>query len=328
VASLFPERLDHYLVRLGWAGSRRRAYDLIGRGRVKLNGIACMQKARLVGEDDRVEVAEPLAAERIVPNPQLTPRLLFQNPSVLVVDKPAPIPCHPLRAEEEDTVMNGVVAAFPETAELGDNPFEGGLVHRLDNGTSGALIVARDAATLRKLRAALRAGMIRRRYLALVCGVVNGRLELGSPLAHHRRNPAKMVAVRGPSLKVRGKPRRALTIIEPLKRLGGFTLVAAVPLTGSRHQIRVHLAEVGYPLAGDTLYGGASVSYLCAGRFWLHLSEVRFDSPVSGPVTVTSPLPADLDASLDKSTRASIARACGAEAQDNRPRRVQQRETR
>jgi 23S rRNA-/tRNA-specific pseudouridylate synthase len=86
--------------------------------------------------------------------------------------------------------------------------------------------------------------------------------------------------------------------VEALRQYSGLTLVEARPRTGRRHQVRVHLASVGHPLAGDALYGGPNFPGLAAGRFWLHLSEVAFDSPSSGYVTVEAPTPPDLDAVL------------------------------
>ena len=196
-------------------------------------------------------------------------------------------------------MMNGVVAAFPEAATAGDNPREGGLVHRLDNGTSGALLVALQPPAFTFLREAIQAGRIRRDYQALVAGDLKESLQIDNPLAHDPRNPRRMVAV---AVTVAGS-RAAATLVEPIQRLGNFTLVAARPRTGMRHQIRVHLAEAGHPIAGDTLYGGPPLDALADDRFWLHLAEIEFRSPVSGPVRVRSPLPRDLEQALKQARR-------------------------
>ena len=103
------------------------------------------------------------------------------------------MPCHPLDAGERDTVMNAVVARFPETATVGEKPLEGGLVHRLDNGTSGALLIARNRGTFEKLRDAIRAGRIARRYEALVAGAFEHKTEIDAPIAHHAKNARKMI---------------------------------------------------------------------------------------------------------------------------------------
>jgi 23S rRNA pseudouridine1911/1915/1917 synthase len=199
--------------------------------------------------------------------------------------------------------MNGIVAAFPEAAVAGDNPREGGLVHRLDNGTSGALLVALAPAAFTTLREAIRAGRIRRDYQALAAGNLKESLEIEKPLAHDPRNARRMIAIAANAHGARTAATSIEPLREPLRRYGDFTLVAARPRTGMRHQIRVHLAEAGHPIAGDTLYGGPPLDPLVAGRFWLHLVEIEFRSPASGPVRVRSPLPRDLENALREARR-------------------------
>ena len=292
------ERLDHYLVRLGWARSRRAAREMLAGGLVRVNG-RVLPKGELIGGGDNVEIAHAPAAPSLAPDPEVKVDVLFQDAAVLIVNKPAPMACHPLRPGERATVMNGVVAAFPEAATAGDNPREGGLVHRLDNGTSGALLVALQGPAFTALREAIQAGRIHRDYQALVEGNLKESLQIDNPLAHDPRNPRRMIAVAA----TKDGARAAATLVEPIQRLGDFTLVAARPRTGMRHQIRVHLAEAGLPIAGDTLYGGPPLEALADGRFWLHLAEIEFRSPVSGPVRVRSPLPRDLEAALKQVRR-------------------------
>jgi 23S rRNA pseudouridine1911/1915/1917 synthase len=292
------ERLDHYLVRLGWAQSRRAARDMVAGGLVRVNG-RVLRKGELIGGGDNVEIAHAPALLALTPDPEVKVDVLFRDAAALVVNKPAPMACHPLRPGERGTMMNGVVAAFPEAATAGDNPREGGLVHRLDNGTSGALLVALQPPAFTFLREAIQAGRIRRDYQALVAGDLKESLQIDNPLAHDPRNPRRMVAV---AVTVAGS-RAAATLVEPIQRLGNFTLVAARPRTGMRHQIRVHLAEAGHPIAGDTLYGGPPLDALADDRFWLHLAEIEFRSPVSGPVRMRSPLPRDLEQALKQARR-------------------------
>jgi 23S rRNA pseudouridine1911/1915/1917 synthase len=292
------ERLDHYLVRLGWARSRRAAREMLAGGMVRVNG-RVLRKGEMIGGDDAVEIAEASTLPALVPDPEVKIEVLFRDSAMLVVNKPAPMACHPLRPGERGTLMNGVVAAFPEAAVAGDNLREGGLVHRLDNGTSGALLVALTPAAFTTLREAIRAGRIRRDYQALVIGNLKESLEIEKSLAHDPRNARRMIAV---AANAPGA-RTAATSIAPIRRYGDFTLVAARPRTGMRHQIRVHLAEAGHPIAGDALYGGPPLDALADGRFWLHLAEIEFRSPASGPVRVRSPLPRDLENALKEASR-------------------------
>jgi 23S rRNA pseudouridine1911/1915/1917 synthase len=292
------ERLDHYLVRTGFAPSRRVAQELVERGLVRINGRRS-KKSEVVGAADRVEVAATNRRAVIEPNPQLALDVIHEDASVIVVNKPGGVPCHPLNADERDTVMNAVVARFPDVATVGEKPLEGGLLHRLDNGTSGALLIARNRGTFEKLRDAIRAGRIARRYEALVAGIVEHKTEIDTPIAHHAKNARKMVGGDPSSAYPKRAGRPAITLVEPIRRVGEFTLLSIAPKTGSRHQIRVHLASLGHPIVGDTLYGGPAIESLAHGRFWLHLCDVAFDSPAVGHVKVTAPVPADLKTMID-----------------------------
>ncbi len=292
------ERLDHYLVRTGFAPSRRVAQDLVERGMVRINGRRS-KKSEIVGAEDRVEVDTADRRAAIEPNAGLALEVIHEDAAVIVVNKPGGVPCHPLDAGERDTVMNAVVARFPETATVGEKPLEGGLVHRLDNGTSGALLIARNRGAFEKLRDAIRAGKIARRYEALAAGALERKTEIDAPIAHHAKNARKMVAGDPSSANPKRAGRAAITLAEPIRRVGEFTLLSVAPKTGSRHQIRVHLASLGHPLVGDTLYGGPASETLAHGRFWLHLCDIAFDSPAVGHVKATAPLPPDLKKLID-----------------------------
>jgi 23S rRNA pseudouridine1911/1915/1917 synthase len=288
------ERLDHYLVRTGFAPSRRVAQELVARGMVRINGRRS-KKSEIVGAEDRVEVAaSPNRRTVIEANADLPLEVIHEDAAVIAVNKPGSVPCHPLDASERDTVMNAVVARFPEIATVGEKPLEGGLVHRLDNGTSGALLIARNRGAFEKLRDAIRAGRIHRRYEALVVGAIDSRIQIDTPIAHHAKNARKMVVGDPSSANPKRAGRDAMTVVEPIRRVGEFTLVSITPKTGSRHQIRVHLASLEHPIVGDTLYGGPASTSLAHGRFWLHLCDVGFDSPAVGHVKVTAPPTSDL----------------------------------
>ena len=296
MTSTTGERLDHYLVRMGHAASRRDARAMVGRGAVRLNGRRGI-KGAVVHAGDNVEVEASPALDAIEANADLPLEVLFEDSALVVVNKPGGVPCHPLRPGERGTVMNAVVERFPETAAVGDKPIEGGLIHRLDNGTSGALMIARTDDAFTTLRRAIRAGAIKRKYLAMVTGNLRAPITLSAPIAHHPKNPRRMVACDAPDAE-RLAARAALTRVEPVQRVGDFTLVAVIPSTGMRHQIRVHLAHAGFPIVGDLLYGGAPCE-LEAQRFWLHLAEIELESPASGAIKVSAPLSSDLKQMLD-----------------------------
>jgi 23S rRNA pseudouridine1911/1915/1917 synthase len=317
------ERLDQYLLRSGLAQSRRIAAALIADGRVLINGHSCRKGDLIDSAADRVEVCPGRPEPAGLPaKSNVTLEILYEDAGLLVVAKPPLIPCHPLKSAGEPTVITLLARDYPEVAKLGDKPLEGGLIHRLDNGTSGALMVARTAESLALMREALRAGRIYRRYEALIEGKLEVPLELSWPIAHHRKNPARMVAA-GDSLMMdpldsemmaagdslvspnasrarkivrapyRGTPRDAFSRVEPITQIANFTLVNVVPRSGRRHQIRVHLAAAGHPIANDELYGGPRLARLAEGRFWLHLAELRFTSPLAREVHLMVPNPDD-----------------------------------
>ena len=281
-------------MRTGLAASRRQARELIAQSLVRVNG-RVLHKGETVAPNDRVDVERAGDGPALKPNPDLPLAVLLEDPSMLIVDKPGLLPCHPIRRDERATLMNAVVARFPETAGPGDKPLEGGLVHRLDNGTSGALIIARNPAAFAWLRSAIRGGRIEREYTAMISGQAREPMELTAAIAHHPKNHRKMVVVHEAAAQIRGAARPASTIVEPIRRLALCTLVRVKPKSGTRHQIRVHLADAGFPLIGDELYGGPPLADLKPGRFFLHLSRIRMQSPASGEqVTIEAPLPADL----------------------------------
>lgn len=294
---MLEERLDRYLIRIGLARSRREAREMVERGLVKIGG-RMPRKGQMVGAGDAVEVEPASEAVALEPDSNVSAGILFEDEAVLVVNKPGGTACHPLHPGERGTVMNGVVARYPETAIVGDKALEGGLIHRLDNGTSGALLIARKDEAFLALRRAIRSGMVTRRYLALVNGHLTRSMKIDAPVAHHPKSARKMVVAKDDTEARRLRARQATSSVEPIEEIGPFTMVRVTPATGSRHQIRIHLASAGYPIVGDSLYGGPSASQLEAGRFCLHLSEIAFESPASGRVHVEAPLPGELRAVL------------------------------
>jgi 23S rRNA pseudouridine1911/1915/1917 synthase len=303
-------------VRLGWAPSRRVASALIEDGRVRVNGRR-QRKGALIAANDQVEVTSSpeSTAKEPIQESKVILEILYADAELVIVNKPALLPCHPLNLRDEASVITLLARDYPEVypgvfAEdeaLCAKPLEGGLIHRLDNGTSGALMVARTPEALRFTREALRTGQIYRRYEALIAGSLDKAIDLNWPIAHHRKNRARIVIVDDVPLPTiasraekivrapyRGTPRDAFSFVEPVARAGGFTLVNVIPRTGRRHQIRVHLAAAGTPIVNDKLYGGPPLPPLLEERFWLHLAELRFSSPGGQALRILAPRPKDL----------------------------------
>jgi len=293
-------RLDQVLVGRVPGMSRARARDLAASGKVRLNGKRCPKGAR-VRAGDRVELEEaPRPADFLPePDPSETVEVLLEDADFLVVDKPAGMACHPLRPEERGTVVQALLARYPELAGIGYAQREAGLVHRLDRDTAGVLMVARTAAAFDALVRQLREGAIDKRYLALVAGELAAPRRIDLPIAHHPSDARRVVATADERVIARTRARPAVTEVLEAKVVGSATLVEVRARTARRHQVRAHLAAIGHPLVGDVLYGGPVHPGL--DRHFLHASALGLAHPRTGAfVEIRSALGPDLEAVLDQ----------------------------
>jgi 23S rRNA pseudouridine1911/1915/1917 synthase len=288
-----PDRLDRAVAKL-FGVSRGRAMEWIAEGRVRIGGRRA-PKGAPVRPGARISVALP-PPDRPVPEPDLPIRIVHADACLVVADKPAGMPSHPLKPGEKGTAANALVGRFPELAAVGPSPREGGLVHRLDTDTSGLLLSARTDAAHAMLRAQFSARTVEKGYLALVAGEIHAGGEIALPLLHDPRDPRRMQAASDPDYAAEHGARAAITRFLPLERKGGFTLLEVEIPTGVMHQIRAHLAFIGHPLAGDALYGGPEVPGL--SRHFLHAARLAFAHPDGSRVRYQSPLPADLAEAL------------------------------
>jgi 23S rRNA pseudouridine1911/1915/1917 synthase len=302
-AALAGMRIDRVLSFLGGV-PRSHAAQLVKAGCVHVHGVAVLVRSAPVAAGDTIRV-EGLAPppDVVRPDPGVGFTVVYEDEELVVVDKPAGLVVHHGAGHRGGTLVDGLVARYPDLASWGDepgaDPGRPGIVHRLDKGTSGLLVVARNpearAALVRQFRAH-RAG---RQYLALVRGIVDadtGTVE--APIGRSARDPTRMTVSPG--------GRDATTHYSVVKRFSptGCTLVRASLETGRTHQVRVHLAAIGHPVVGDLRYGdrragaSGSVPVLARGRHFLHAARLSVDHPRRGPMTWESPLPADLVAAL------------------------------
>jgi len=255
-------------------------------GAVLLDGEARGKSHRLAGgEQIEIEAPEPVAADPGVALPELT--IAYADEHLLVVDKPAGVVVHPAPGHAGGTLAQELAAAGARGGE-GDRP---GIVHRLDRDTSGLLVVARSPETYERLQELVRRRALTREYLALVVGKPRSRSgTIEAPLGRDRHDRLRQ------SLDT-DTPRDAVTHFEVEELLPHHTLLRVRLETGRTHQIRVHLAAIDLPVAGDPVYGIAGD--LGLERQFLHAARLAFAHPVTGePVDVSSPLPPDLAAAL------------------------------
>ncbi|MEQ1872122.1 MAG: RluA family pseudouridine synthase [Ilumatobacteraceae bacterium] len=289
-AALAGERLDR-IVALIIDCSRSDAAALVAAGGVHLDGeLFLVGKARIT-EGQVVVIDESLIPT--IPPPQPDDTIEFKvvhvDDDLIVVDKPAGLVVHPGAGNLAGTLVNGLLARFPEIAEVGE-AHRPGIVHRLDIGTSGLLAVARTQRAYHALVAALAAHDVGRVYRALVWGHPdNQNGVIDAPIGRDIRDPMKMAVV------VAGKAAR--TRYRVLKEYVTPTAAAALECrleTGRTHQIRVHLAAIGHPVVGDASYGGVRTG-ISPPRPFLHAAALELSHPVTGePLKFASELPPDL----------------------------------
>jgi 23S rRNA pseudouridine1911/1915/1917 synthase len=275
--------------------SRARLKRLFEEGAVRVDGRAA-KKGVLVTAGQRITVEWEEETREAVPDADFPLVVLHEDAVLVAVDKPAGRPSHPLRPGETGTVANALVSRYPECAAASEDTREGGLCHRLDIETSGVLLAARTREAWNAMRTAFGGREVEKRYLALVTGPLADEGEIDLPLRHHPRHPDR---VEPALMDAEGEARAAHSLFRVLGRAGEYSLVEVQILTGVLHQVRAHMAGVGAPLVGDTLYGGRADPGLT--RFFLHAKSLGFKHPVTGQrVQVESPLPVELARVLEQ----------------------------
>jgi 23S rRNA pseudouridine1911/1915/1917 synthase len=268
-------------------GSRPAAERLLSAGAVRVDGQLRAKSHKLAGgEEIEIEAPDVAAAEPAAAPPELS--IVYADEHLLVVDKPAGIIVHPAPGHAGGTLAEALAAAGAAGGEE-DRP---GIVHRLDRDTSGLLVVARSHETYEHLQRLVRRRALTREYLALVGGRPRSRRgTIDAPIGRDRHDRLRH------SLDT-DTPRAAVTHFELEELLSQHALLRVRLETGRTHQIRVHLAAIDLPVAGDPVYGVRGD--LGLERQFLHAARLAFEHPVTGAdVDVSSPLPPDLVAALE-----------------------------
>jgi 23S rRNA pseudouridine1911/1915/1917 synthase len=286
------ERLDKLLVAGVPELTRTQLQVLIKDGAVTVDGEPSKPGWKLRGgETIRVVIPPP-------PPPELSPEemalaVLYEDPHIAVIDKPSGLVVHPGAGIESGTLANGLLARYPEIADMKGQRRQG-IVHRLDKYTSGVMVVARNEAALNSLMNQFQARSVDKRYITLLeCEPKPAVGRIDVPIGRDPVQRTRMAVVRG------GRP--AVTEYETVEVLAdGMALVNVHLLTGRTHQIRVHFARLKCPVVGDTVYG-LRKQRVELGRTFLHAARLSFDHPVTGErLTFEAPLPPELSSLLDR----------------------------
>ena len=265
----------------------------LAEGRVRLDGRVLIKASTALGEGQRLEASVPEPEAAVGAEPEVEVVVVLEDPSFVVVDKPAGLVVHPGAGRRRGTLVAGLLARYPEIGRLvdvGADPDRPGIVHRLDKGTSGLLVVARTEPAWRSLAAQLSERRVTREYVGLVEGHLSEeRGTIEAPLGRSATRPTAM------AVRVDGRPARTHYEVISRESSPARTLLRLHLDTGRTHQIRVHLASIGHPVVNDLRYGHRREPALDPERPFLHARRLSFDHPLDATrVEVVSALPADL----------------------------------
>jgi 23S rRNA pseudouridine1911/1915/1917 synthase len=267
--------------------SRTHAQKLISGGYITVNGQVAKASLKL-SLGDKVSITIPPPPPSPLSPEEIPLNILYEDDDLLVVDKPAGLPVHPAPGHPGHTLVNAILCHYPHLADIGDS-LRPGIVHRLDKDTSGVMLVAKSRVAQANLAEQFRAHTVAKTYLVLVKGKLtpeNGIIE--AAMGRDPRNRQRMAVV--------SRGREARTEYRVVRYLGDYTLIEVTPETGRTHQIRVHLAAIGFPVVGDSTYGVKSPHL---SRQFLHACKLGFNLPSTGKyVEFESELPPDLEQAL------------------------------
>ncbi len=267
-----PRRIDGYLAAVGPL-SRSAVERLVTQNRVTVNGLTVRKNHKVSpGEIIEVDEPDPVPSEAL---PEAIPlRVVYEDTDIIVVDKPRGMVTHPSPGHERGTLVNALLAHCGRSLSGVGGVTRPGIVHRLDKDTSGLLVAAKNDAAHVALSAALKKREVTRVYQALVRGTLPWEaFTVSAPIARHPAERQKQAVQPG--------GREAVTHMRVLARYNGYTLAECTLETGRTHQIRVHAAHIGHPVAGDARYGGKP-GELGLDAQCLHAKELRFVHPRSG----------------------------------------------
>lgn len=294
------ERLDKFLAVHLPQYSRSFLVEEIKTGKIRVDGAIAKASHKLKeGLTISGEIGEPRTFE-VKPDESVLVNVVREDKNFLVIDKSAGLVVHPSASYPEKTLVNGLLARYPEIKNVGDfeageENFRPGIVHRLDKETSGLMVVARDQKTFQFLKEQFQKRSVGKKYIVLVQGTMPRR-DRGTIDLPIRRSlgGGKQVAEKKGAGSASARP--ALTEFRIIKRYKNKTLLEVCPKTGRMHQIRVHFAAIGHPVVGDKLYGVKSgkIPKLFMPRHFLHASELSFLAMDGRKIEINSPLPPDL----------------------------------
>lgn len=293
IADISGERLDAFLARSVADLTRSAAQKLLDQGCVTRNGRPGKKNDKLE-TGDQIALTLPEVKEVEIPPTEMALDIVYEDEDVLVINKPKGLVVHPAAGHQEDTLVNGLLYARKDSLSGINGELRPGIVHRIDKDTSGLLAVAKNDFAHRILASQLKDHTMARTYELIVCGTFresSGTVD--APIGRHPSDRKKMCVTQRNS-------KQAITHWEVITQYRGYAHVRCRLETGRTHQIRVHMAHIGHPILGDTVYGHKKAE-LGQKTQCLHAGQLCFQHPRDQrPILVFAPLPEYFQAVLDK----------------------------
>lgn len=273
-------RLDVFLAKEFFSFTRGEIIRNIRNGKILINSRAVKPSYKLK-EGDEIESNIVFEKAEIIPNEEIKLQILHSDENIIVVNKPAGLQVHPSSTEKEATLVNALIAKFPEIKNVHDDSLGAflrpGIVHRLDKDTSGVMVVARNQKTFDELKEMFQNREIHKKYITLVFGQLKEKKGIITKAIAKSANYKKQSIA---NEKTKTKIRSAITRFKVLNKFKNYSLIEAEPLTGRMHQIRIHFFSIGHPVVGDKKYQLKSLkkqNLKNADRQLLHAKELKFE---------------------------------------------------
>lgn len=284
------KRLDKFLVNQLYDYSRSFLQSQIRKGEITVNNKKVATGIKLK-KGDKIQIVlqkpQPISIEA---DKNILIDIIYENDDLLVINKESGIVVHPSKSTPNNTVVNALIAQYPNITSVGDDPIRPGIVHRLDKDVSGIMVVAKNQKTFEHLKTQFKSRDIRKTYIALAIGNISPpHGEIDSPIGRSKSNPNRM------SVKKKSEGREAITRYKTVRKYRNFSLLEIETKTGRTHQIRVHLLSKGHPIVGDKIYFiKKTKKETQLNRIFLHASSIQFTDIKGNLMKFSVDLPGDL----------------------------------
>ncbi len=272
------QRLDKFLLREFVLYTRGEIIRAVKAGNVLVNN-KIVKPSYILKVGDEVKISKIKESDELVPNKEIKFEVVYKDKNIIAINKPAGISVHPTSKEKYNTLVNGLIASFPEIKNIGDGSKEAwarpGIVHRLDKDTSGIMVIARNQNAFDGLKNLFKIRKIKKKYIAIVRGKLSQKSGvIEKPIARAGNYRKQVIA----GIKTKTKIRPAVTEYKVIKEGKDYSLLEVMPRTGRMHQIRVHLACLGNPVVGDKVYGVKNKETMeNINRHLLHAKSLEFE---------------------------------------------------